>query len=110
MARNTRKYPKKDDEDFKETIQKLRSQVRNLRKKVKDLQVERDSLLDAWAKTEAYLADITEDIPLEDIIKYKKLPKKATMKKDKKRKKIEETDSKKEDTRKKFQNWAKENL
>jgi hypothetical protein len=61
--------------------------------------------LDAWAKTEAFLGELTEGIPLEEILKYKTLPKKATRKRVK-----DEPQDAKEATRKKFQKWRKEKM
>lgn len=63
---------------------------------------ENQSLLDAWAKTEAFLGEITDGVPLEDLLKFKKLPKKATRKVEQK---VE-----KQETREKWKKWRKENL
>jgi len=95
-------YPKEDSEKLRDTIQKLKSQVRNLQKKNRDLKSENDTLLDAWARTEAFLQEVTEGVPLEEVIKYKTLPKKAVRKK-------EETNEQ-EQVRKKWAQWRKENL
>lgn len=99
-------YPKDDVVDKqKETIQQLKSHVRRLQKEIKALKHENSTLLDAWAKTEAFLAEYTEGVPLEDILKYKTLPKKAT------RKRVKETpQNTKEATRQKFKKWRQEKI
>lgn len=101
----TQKYPKEDTDKQKEKIQQLKSHIRRLQKEIKNLKQENSSLLDAWAKTEAFLAELTEGVPLEDILKHKTLPKKATRKRVK-----EEPKDAKEVTRKKYQNWRKEKM
>lgn len=104
MAKNTRRYARSEEKDTNETIQKLKAQIRNLKKQNKELISENQTLLEAWAKTEAFLSEVTKDVPIEEMLKYEKLPKKATRKKDKT---VEDT---KEQTRKKWANWRKENL
>jgi hypothetical protein len=79
--------------------------VRKLQKEKRDLISENQTLLDAWAKTESYLAEITNGVPLEDMLKFKKLPKKATRKVEQRRDKED-----KEDARKKWAQWRKDNL
>ena len=98
-------YPKDDVDKQKETIQQLKSQVRKLQKENKNLRHENKTLLDTWAKTEAFLGELTDGIPLEEILKYKTLPKKATRKRVK-----DEPQDTKEATRKKFQKWRKEKM
>lgn len=108
MSKNTRNYPKDDEKDLRETIQKLKSQVRKLKKDNKELKSDNESLLDAWAKTEAYLQEITQGVPLEDLLRFRKLPKKALHKKEGKVKKNKEDTMK--ETKEKWRNWRKENL
>lgn len=101
----TQKYPKEDTDKQKEKIQQLKSHIRRLQKEVKSLKHENSTLLDAWAKTEAFLAELTEGVPLEDILKHKTLPKKATRKRVK-----DQPQDTKEATRKKWQRWRQEKL
>jgi archaellum component FlaC len=79
MARNTRNYPKGDVESLKETIKKLKSQVRNLTKQNTILRSENKTLLEAWSATEGFLSEITEDVKIDEIRsglkKYLKLSK-----------------------------------
>ena len=103
-------YPKDEAENAKDTIQKLKSQVRRLQKTVRELKSENATLLDAWAKTESYLEEVTEGIPLEEVMKHKKLPKKVLRKKEGKLDKYNNREDAKEAARQKWANWRKENL
>lgn len=98
MAKNTRKCTKSEERDANETIQKLKAQVRNLKKQNRELKSENKTLLDVWAKSEAFVSEITEDIPLEEIVKQNKLPKMLTK------------EDEKEQARKKWAKWRQENL
>jgi hypothetical protein len=95
-------YPQEDTKKQNQTIQKLKGQLRKLKKENKELKSENKTLLDAWIKTECFLEEITHGVPLEEIIHYKKLPKKA-VRKDTPKDSVE-------DTRKKWADWRKENL
>lgn len=109
MARNIRNYVPREDKKYQENLKKLRSQVRTLQKQIKQLKSDNDTLLDAWAKTEAFLAEITDGVPLEDLLRYRNLPKKAIRTKDKKVEKIEINDTRAA-TRAKFREWREKNL
>jgi predicted nucleic acid-binding Zn-ribbon protein len=74
MAKNTRKYPNRDEEDLNETIRKLKAQLRYLKKEIKELASENKTLKDAWQKTEDFLSELTQDVPLEELLRYRKLP------------------------------------
>lgn len=109
MARNQRKFPKKDDEDLRETIRKLKSRVKKLQKENNNLRGENSTLLDAWAKTESFLQEVTAGVPLEKIIEHRKLPSKAI--KPLKKKKEETVDIEdKEEARLKWIKWRQDNL
>jgi hypothetical protein len=105
LARNTRQYPNTDERDDKEIIRKLKSQIRKLKKENKDLKSENDTLLDAWSKTESFLVEITQGVPLEDLVKVRTLPKKAV-------RGINPVEKKEpnQNVRKKWAEWRKENL
>jgi uncharacterized protein YdcH (DUF465 family) len=81
MAKNTRNYPKKPDEEYKETIRKLKARLGRIQKKFDKLLDDYNSLEEAWKKTEAFLKASVEDIPIEELLKHNKLPKKAVRKK-----------------------------
>ena len=100
-------YPKDDSDKLRDANKKLRSEVRNLKKQLKIACSERDTAVEAWIKTEAFLAEITEDVPLEEMLKLRTLPKKAVRKKIKKETNPEEL---KEQVREKFAKWRKDNL
>jgi len=108
MARNQRKFPKKDDEDLRETISKLKARIRKLQKQANNLRHENSTLLDAWAKTESFLQEVTNGVPLERIIEHRKLP--ASKLKPEKIKKEEVDINEKEDARLKWTKWRNENL
>jgi len=112
MARKSRKqvYPKDESDTLRDTIKKLKSQVRNLQKTVRELKSENSTLLDAWSITEAILQEVTEGEPLEEIIKYRKLPKRVLRKKEEKVIKELEKEVDREEARKKWARWRKENL
>ena len=82
--------------------------MRRLQKAVKELRSENDTLLEAWAKTEGFLEEITNGVPLEELMRYNKLPKKAIRVKDKK---VRQNDNElREEAREKLAKWRKENL
>jgi enamine deaminase RidA (YjgF/YER057c/UK114 family) len=109
MARNTRNFPKDEENNLRDTIQKLRNQVRKLRKNIKELESENSTLLEAWVKTEHFLEEVTDGVPLEDLLKYKKLPKNVVKKKTVKVENLTKKEST-EEVRKKWAKWRKENL
>ncbi len=92
MAKNARNFPKKPEEDLKETNRKLKAQVRRLKKQLDKLQEDYKSLEAAWKKTEEFLQASVEDIPVEELLKHNKLPRKVIRKK--------QPTSEEEDTRK----------
>ena len=109
MARNTRKYPARDEEDLRDTLQKLKSRLRKLQKENKILRSENETLLDAWTKTESFLAEITDGVPLEKVLEYRTLPKKAL--RNQSEEDNEETlDDVKDQARKQWAKWRKDNL
>lgn len=101
-ARRPQNYPKEETENQKDTIQKLKSQLRRLQKNIKILKAENESLKSAWIKTEEFLAEIMEGRSLEEILENKRLPKKVTRKNT--MKKID----RREEVREKYKNWNKE--
>ena len=107
MARNTRNFSRSDEESDKDTIQRLKAHVKSLYKKIDDLETENKTLLDAWAKTEVFLQEVTNGVPLEDLLRMRKLPKRVLKGKDKKVKKQDEND-KRQETLEKWQRWNKE--
>lgn len=98
MAKNTRKFPKKDGEEAKETIRKLKSQIRKLQKKIRELKSEIATMEEAWLKTETYLSEIVKDVPLEDLLQQEKILDKTLV------------EDHEEDVRDKWARWRKENL
>jgi hypothetical protein len=108
MSRNIRKYPKNDEDDKKETISKLRAQIRQQEKYIEELKSENKTLVDAWTKTESFLEEITAGVSLEEILKYKKLPKRVLQKKEKAENKLDKKDREREETLAKWQKWNKE--
>lgn len=112
MARNTRKYDRGEEKDQNETIQKLKSQIRHLKKQNKELRSENKTLLEAWAKTEAFLAEVTKGVPLDDLLNCDKLPEKHIKKNVRNNLPFEELtkEEQKEKTRQKWAKWKKENL
>lgn len=110
MARNTRNYAPKDEKELRTTIRKLKAQVRNLTKEVKALKSENETLLDAWARTESFLSEITDGIPLEEMLKHRTLPKKAVRSHLTKVDQLLKEEESKEDFRKELAKWRKENL
>lgn len=97
MSKNTRNFPKKDEQDLKETIKKLKSEIRKLKKIIKKLKEENDSLDAAWTKTEKFMKDKIDNFSLEDLIKLSD-------------EQLKEHKSEKEEARKKWAKWRKENL
>ena len=81
MSKNSRNFPKKADENLKETITKLKAQLRKVQKRHDKLAEDYKSLEAAWRKTEDFLKASVEDIPIADLLKHNKLPKKAMRKK-----------------------------
>ena len=77
--------------------------MRNLKKQNKMLKSENDTLLDAWIKTQSFLEEVTDGVPLEELLQYRKLPKKA-IRVEQDTKKVEE------DVKEKWLKWRKENL
>lgn len=112
MARKSRKqvYPKDETDTLRDTVKKLKSRVRNLQKTIRELKSENSTLLDAWSKTEAFLQEVTEGEPLEEVIRYNKLPKKLLRKKEEKVVKELEKEEDREKARKKWAQWRKDNL
>ena len=102
-------YPKENEDNLRDTLQKLKSQVRNLTKQNKELRSKNSTLLEAWAKTEAFLAEVTDGVPLVEVMKHRTLPSKVVKKTDKIHPKKENIDAR-EQTREKFKKWRKENL
>lgn len=110
MSRNTRQFARSDDEDKRDTINKLRAQIRQMEKYIEELKSENETLVSAWAKTEAFLEEITAGVPLEDLLRYKKLPKRAVQKKTKADNKIDKEDREKQRVLEKWQKWNKERV
>lgn len=106
MAKNTRNYPKADSESLQDTIKKLKARVRNLTKINRQLRSENETLLEAWVKTESFLSEVTDDVPLEEVMKHKKLPKKALRKNKKEEIVVDEM----EEARLKWKKWREEKL
>lgn len=103
MARNTRNYPPRDIESLKDTIKKLRGQLRRLKKENAELVSENRTLLSAWAETESFLFDVTDNASLEDLLNKKNLkkePNKVKMKK--------EPEDERENVRQKWAKWNEE--
>jgi predicted nuclease with TOPRIM domain len=100
MSRNTRNFPKRDSEELQEQIQKLKSRLRKVQKENRMLKEELTTLRSAWEKTEAFLRDVTEGVPLEELLEVKTLPKKAVR---------SSTKNKEEDPRSKWKKWLAEN-
>lgn len=107
MAKNTRNYPKSDSDALGDTLRKLRSRVRKLMKENRELRSENRTLLDAWAKAEAYLVEITQGVPLEELLKYRTLPMKVIKKHEKE---LTEEIDEIEEARKKWKSWREDNL
>ena len=104
MSRNTRNYPQKDEESLRDTINKLKSQIRHLKKENKELKSQNETLKAAWDKTEKFLEDALSDVPLEELLRTQKLPKKALRKKEP----VEPSRADiKEEVRKKWANFGK---
>ena len=97
MSRKIRKtFPKDEHDSLKETVNKLKSQIRKLQKENRDLKSENNTLLTAWGKTECFIDELTENIPVEELIKNNK-------------NKLSENEEK-EIVREKWAQWRKENL
>lgn len=105
MTRNTRNYPQSEEDEQKETIRKLKAQLKRVKKQNIELKSENKSLKKAWNKTEKFLSEALDDVPLEEVLKYNKLPKKALRKRAKQEKKKQ-----KETAKEYFRRWRKENL
>jgi predicted nuclease with TOPRIM domain len=108
LSKNTRNYPKKDVQELNSNIQKLKSQIRNLKKENRELASENKTLLDAWVKTADYLHEVTDGIPLEEILRTKdRLPKDLVHKHTSTRKPKEDftRTELKEEARKKWAKW-----
>lgn len=96
MGKSRKYYPKRNQNDTKNTIQELKSQINRLKKENDKLRSENRTLQSAWNKTEEYLEEITGPISLEELLKTKKITKQQTNKP----KTIEEA-------RKKWAEWRK---
>ena len=106
MSKNTRNFPKRDDESLKETIRKLKGQIRRLRKQNDILKTENKTLIDAWIETEEFLSEVTKDVPVEDLLnKDKKKVKEKIVKSIKVDPEVE-----REKFRLKMKKWREENL
>ena len=68
MAKNTRNYPKRSEEELNITIKKLRSRLRKLQKENKILKEENNTLRQARNETDKFLKDNLKDVPLEDLL------------------------------------------
>jgi hypothetical protein len=79
-----------------------------MEKYIEELKSENQTLVECWAKTEAFLEEITAGVPLEDLLKYKKLPKRAIQKKIKADNKIDKQNRDKQATLEKWQKWNRE--
>ena len=108
MARNTRNFSRNEESSLQETLKELKSRVRKLTKENKILRSENATLLEAWSKTEYFLSEVTDGVPLEQMMKYKTLPKKAVRKQTESNqiKDVDET----EKARLKWKKWRDENL
>jgi chromosome segregation ATPase len=101
--RSKQVYAKDETQSLRDTIQKLKSQLKRAQKELKESRSENNTLLEAWSKTEAFLEEVTDGVPLEKVLKYKKLPKKII-------KEPVPTEDTKEAARKKWAKWRKDNL
>lgn len=113
MARNNRNFSKKNDngdESLHDKIRSLKSQIKKLMKENRELKSKNDTLEGAWRKTEDFLSEITDDVPLDELLKFRKLPKKAVRSVSKKGKAVDEDVDQKEDFRLKWKKWRQENL
>lgn len=89
MTKN-KDYERGEVQKLKERIDRLRSELRRQKKLNKELISKLETLESAWKKTEDFLHDLTIDVPLEELIKYKTLPKKAVRKRPRKEQKPKE--------------------
>jgi len=105
MSKNARNYDRKGGEK-KETIEKLKAQIKNLMKENRILRSEIRTLQAAWDKTKDYLNDLHEDKPLEEVLEYKKYPKEPDKMPEPKKKLTKEEE--REQARAKWKNWGKE--
>ena len=79
MGKN-KTYPKESEEKLNETIKKLRSRLRKAQKDLKQLREEYATLERAWEQSEKFLREKLKDVPLENVLKYNKLPRKIVKK------------------------------
>lgn len=106
MSKNAKRFIKKDNDNLKETIRKLKAQISNLEKMNRQLQSENGTLREAWRKTEDFLKDVTNGVPLEEVLKYRRLPKKALrMQKEQAKKEEKSKEQEKEEVRQKWKLW-----
>lgn len=108
MARNTRNYPKSDDDSLKDTIKKLKDEIKDLKNENTKLMQENKTLKKAWKKTEEFLHDVTDEYTLEELIKNAGQPKKLA--KERTKKIDDEPEKESERVRQKWAKWRKENL
>lgn len=106
MAKNNRNFTKKQEENQKDTIQKLKSQIRRLKKENDELRSDNKTLRDAWGETEGFLQDYFEDKTLEEILKDNKGKKKVNKIQTNP---LDKASSEREKSRLKWKKW-KENL
>lgn len=104
MSRNTRNYQTSDVRELKKIISELKSVVRRLKKDKERLIAENKTLKDGFKESIKYINDELASIPVEDIVKYFARKKKGKLAEVKQVKSAKE---KREDARKKFQQWIK---
>lgn len=86
MTKN-KDFERGEVQKLKERLERTRSELRRQKKKNKELISKLETLEAAWKKTEDFLHDLTLDVPLEELIKYKTLPKRAVRKRTKREQK-----------------------
>lgn len=108
MGNKSRDFPKNSIQELKDTISKLKSQIRHLIKENERLRHKNRTLDKAWRKTEEYLEDETKDKSLEQILEEVSLKeqKRKGIKKEEKIGKNEEH----EKARLKWKKWREDNL
>lgn len=100
MTKN-KDFERGEVQKLKERLERTRSELRRQKKKNKELISKLETLEAAWKKTEDFLHDLTLDVPLEELLKYKTLPKRAVRKRTKREQKP------KEDPRDKWADFVK---
>lgn len=106
MKKTVKNMEKSEIKQLKETISKLKAQVRNFKKKIDYLEHERDTVYKAWQETEDYLIKTTKHKSLEEVLEQAGKNKKSKTKRSKKQEKLDEQ----EDPRAYWAKWRKENL